>query len=185
MKLLKSCVRDFRNIGNFLVEFWIVVKKILFNRQIWNEIFIVIGLAVVFGFVSNFGLIKRFLAGEFRQAFISQEKFRGLVFISLSEAEDLWFNQQAVFIDSRSREEYDLGHIPGAISVPLEEVKRGNDKFLESLQPDRTFVIYCEGGDCQTSLNLGKILYQRGFKNLKIFSGGWAEWAAAGKPVEK
>jgi len=185
VKPLKFCVRDWRSIRNFLAEFSIVIRKILFHRQTWKEIFIIVGLAVVFGLVSNSGLIKRFLAGEFREAFILPEEFPGLVFISLQEAEDLWFTQQALFVDSRSEEEYRQAHIPGAISIPLEQVKRGNENLLPKFPSDRLLVIYCEGGDCLTSLNLGRLLYQKGFKNIRIFSGGWNEWSVSGRPVEK
>ncbi|HEK85570.1 MAG: rhodanese-like domain-containing protein [Candidatus Saccharicenans sp.] len=182
---MKSCVRDWKNIKNYLVEFQTVVKKTIFNRRTWIEISIIICLSIFLGIVTNLGLIKRYLAGEFKSAFISQESFPGLVFISLPEAEELWSNRQAIFIDSRSASEYSRGHIPGAISIPLEEVQRGNEEILKILEPPEALVIYCEAGDCQTSLNLAKILYQRGYKNLKIYSGGWAEWIASGNPVEK
>jgi rhodanese-related sulfurtransferase len=161
------------------------IRKFLLSSQTWKEILIILCLSMVLGLVANFGLIKKFMAGEFRQAFISKEEFAGLVFISLQEAEDLWFNQQALFVDSRSEEEYGKGHIPGAVSVSLEEVNKGRKNLLEQLPSNRLLVIYCEGGDCLTSLNLGKLLYQKGFKNIRIFSGGWNEWVAAGKPVEK
>jgi len=182
---LKSCVRDWRNIESFLAERLMGVKKIIFDHRTLVGICIIFFLSVFLGSVANIGLIKRYLKGEFKQAFISRESFPGLVFISLPEAEELWFSRQAIFIDSRSREEYQLGHIPGAVSLPLVEAKREKIKFFENFPPGTALVIYCEGGDCQTSLNLGKILYQRGFKNIRIYSGGWTEWVNAGKPVEK
>jgi len=161
------------------------IRKVLFSSQTWKEILIILGLSTVIGLAANFGLIKKLMTGEFRQAFVSKEEFPGLVFISLQEAEDLWFNQQAIFVDSRSEEEYGKGHIPGAVSVSLEEVMKGKKNLLEQLPSGRLLVIYCEGGDCLTSLNLGKLLYKKGLKNIRIFSGGWSEWTAAEKPVER
>jgi len=161
------------------------LKKILSDRETWLGLLIILGLAVLLGFITNAGLVKRFFSGEFKQAFVNKEQYPGLVFITLAEAEFLWSNHQAVIVDSRSASEFKRGHIPEAISIPLEEVKNGNNALLEKVPKGKPLVIYCEGGDCLTSLNLAKILYERGFQDLRIFSGGWGEWTASGLPVEK
>lgn len=159
------------------------VRKIIYDRETWRGLFFIVSLSVVLGIVSNLGLIKRFLAGEFHQAFLLREDYPGLVFITLTEVEDLWHNRTAAIVDSRSASEFDSGHIPGAISVPLEEINRGNFGLLEKIPRDQPLVIYCEGGDCLSSLNLARLLHQRGFRDLRVFSGGWEEWTAAGLPV--
>lgn len=161
------------------------LKGILRDRETWLGIIIILSLSLVLGTVSNLGLIKRFLQGEFNQAFLSREEYPGLVFISLPEVEEIWHNQQANILDSRSISEFRQGHIPGAISVPLNEVKSGNYELLQAIPSGKPLVIYCEGGDCLTSLNLARLLHDRGFRDLRIFSGGWEEWTAAGLPVEK
>jgi 3-mercaptopyruvate sulfurtransferase SseA len=84
------------------------------------------------------------------------------------------------------------GHIPGALSVPLDAVRQPGEKDFGP-QPAgtldfpgaRTLVIYCEGGDCQTSLSLAKIIHDKGHADIRIFTGGWTEWSAAGFPEEK
>ncbi len=144
---------------------------------------VILILSLILSAVVNFGLIRRFMAGEFRQAFVSLDRHPGLVFVSLAETEDLWHSGLVVFIDSRASADFSRGHIPGAISVPLEEVKRGNLSLLEKIPRDRPLVIYCEGGDCQTSLLLAKFLSENGYRDLRVFSGGWAEWTGAGMPV--
>lgn len=161
------------------------LKQILRDRETWKGILIILALSLAIGTASNLGLIKKFLRGEFRQAFIDREEYSGLVFITLPEVEELWHNQAAVIVDSRPASEFRRGHVPGAISVPLEEVKGGNYLLLERISPGRPLIIYCEGGDCLTSLNLARLLHGRGFGDLRVFSGGWAEWLAAGLPVEK
>lgn len=161
------------------------LKPILRDGETWKGIVIILALSLVMGTVSNLGLIKKFLRGEFRQAFFTREEYPGLVFITLPEVEELWHNQKAVIVDSRPVSEFRRGHIPGAISVPLEEIKGGNYSPLERLSPVKPLIIYCEGGDCLTSLNLARLLHGRGFGDLRVFSGGWAEWLAAGLPVEK
>lgn len=161
------------------------IKQILRDGETWKGILIILALSLAIGTVSNLGLIKKFLRGEFRQAFFTREEYPGLVFITLPEVEELWHNQKAVIVDSRPVSEFRRGHVPGAISVPLEEVKGGNYDPLERLTTAKPLIIYCEGGDCLTSLTLARLLYGRGFRDLRVFSGGWAEWLAAGLPVEK
>jgi rhodanese-related sulfurtransferase len=161
------------------------------------EIAIIILLGCVLGGAVNHALVKRYFAGEFRQSFLDQKKFAGLRFITLAETEDLWAaktpaTNEAVFIDSRTREEYASGHIPGALSVPLQEMQRGAGKADDlhwpegtmPFSPDQILIVYCEGGDCRTSIALAQLIRRKGFKDIRIFSGGWVEWSAAGLPVE-
>jgi rhodanese-related sulfurtransferase len=50
---------------------------------------------------------------------------------------------------------------------------------------DQLLVVYCEGGDCQTSVSLAKLIHQRGFTDIRILFGGWEEWSAAGLPEQR
>lgn len=160
-------------------------------KRLVREIGLIIVASFILGAGVNFSLLHRFFAGEFRQGFIDQEKYAGLRFITLAEAGDLFAGGLAVFIDSRTRTDFASGHIPGALSLPLDEIKdttnvreRLNQGPI-SLSPERTLVVYCEGADCQTSIALAKLIYGQGFRDIRIPMGGWAEWSAAGLPVEE
>ena len=50
---------------------------------------------------------------------------------------------------------------------------------------ERTLVVYCEGGDCQASIGLARLLHDAGFHDIRVLAGGWAEWRAAGLPESK
>jgi rhodanese-related sulfurtransferase len=154
-------------------------------KRIFVHSLIIAACASVLGLGGNFPLLKRYLQGEFRQSFLAPEKYPGLAFISLAEAQDLFVGRQALFVDSRSSEEYSAGHILGAINIPLEEKKAKETVERLGIPPSRIIVVYCHGGDCQMSIGLARLLSTAGFKAIKIYSGGWAEWAAAGLPVEK
>ncbi len=154
------------------------------KRILLHAIAIAAGTSLL-GIGWNLPLAKRFLKGEFRQSFLAPEKYPAISFITLSEAQDLFAERGALFVDSRSAEEYADGHILGAVSIPYDE-KRAKERAVDlGIAKDRTIVVYCHGGDCQMSIGLAKILQEAGFKTIKIYSGGWAEWAAAGLPVEK
>jgi rhodanese-related sulfurtransferase len=160
-------------------------------KRLVREIGLIVLVSSFVGAAVNFPLVRRFFAGEFRQAFIDEEKYAGLRFITLAEAADLFARGLAVFIDSRTRTDFASGHIPGALSLPQDEAKDTSglreriDQAPASLSPERTLVVYCEAEDCQTSLALAKLIHGQGFRDIRILMGGWAEWSAAGLPVEE
>lgn len=81
-------------------------------------------------------------------------------------------------IDVRPREEFDLGHVPGAVSVPLEEL----DARLEELDPATEIVAYCRGAYCLLAVEAVARLRARGFSARRM-EDGMPEWRAAGLPV--
>jgi len=166
-------------------------------RRLIRGVLVILVLSVVLGTIVNFPLIRRFAAGEFKQGFVDLREYEGIRFITLAETEDLFARRMQgaeglLFVDSRSLEDFAAGHIPGALSIPLEEVQHsgkpeaGQDwGRMIDFPGAQVLVIYCEGGDCQTSISLAKLIHDRGYQDIRIFSGGWAEWSAAGLPEEK
>jgi rhodanese-related sulfurtransferase/predicted transcriptional regulator len=82
-------------------------------------------------------------------------------------------------IDTRPEEEFSAGHLPGAINLPLSELKRR----LRELPRDQEIVAYCRGPYCVLSYETVAELRRRGFKALRL-EDGYPEWKAAGLPVE-
>lgn len=130
-------------------------------------------------------LIKRFVRGEFRGSFFQASEYPGLRLITLEEGEDLWRTAQAAFIDARRADLYDAGHVPGARNVPATEAGKDFPAGVPDSPRSGTLVVYCEGGDCQSSLLLGKRLHDKGFKDIRVMTGGWEAWKAAGLPEER
>lgn len=151
--------------------------------KIFKQIIFILVLATVTGLAVNFSLVQRFFQGEFKQAFFSSQEFPTITFISLQEAEDLFNSQQAVFVDSRPEEDYKKGHILGALNIPFENPKR--EEILDglNLSLEKTLVVYCDGRQCGSSLDLAKVLTAHGFQSIKVLFGGWLEWTEAGLPV--
>jgi ArsR family transcriptional regulator len=82
-------------------------------------------------------------------------------------------------LDVRPEDEFALGHLPGAVNVPLGELTRR----LAGLDPDREIVAYCRGPYCVLSYEAVAMLRARGFK-VRRLEDGLPEWRAAGLPVE-
>jgi rhodanese-related sulfurtransferase/biotin operon repressor len=82
-------------------------------------------------------------------------------------------------IDTRPPEEFAAGHLPGAINLPLSELKRR----LRELPRDQGIVAYCREPYCVLSYEAVAELRKRGFKAFRL-EDGYPEWKAAGLPVE-
>lgn len=86
---------------------------------------------------------------------------------------------EVTVIDVRPREEYVAGHIPGAISLPLADLK----KRLGDLTKGRDIVAYCRGPYCVMALDAVDILRRKGFRAHRM-EHGVLEWRARGWRVE-
>jgi rhodanese-related sulfurtransferase len=122
------------------------------------------------------------MKGEFRESFLTEERYPGIRLITLMETEDLFIGERALILDARPAALYRDGHVPRALSLPYAEAKGKVPSEVLAFDRSGTVIIYCEGGDCQSSLGVAKILHDLGFEDLRIFSGGWAEWIQAGLP---
>ena len=81
-------------------------------------------------------------------------------------------------LDVRPEDEFALGHLPGAVNVPLGELERR----LADLDPRLEIVAYCRGPYCVLSYEAVATLRARGFK-VRRLEDGFPEWKAAGLPV--
>ena len=82
-------------------------------------------------------------------------------------------------IDTRPAEEFAAGHLPGALNVPLGELRRK----LRELPRDQAIVAYCRGPFCVLSYEAVAELRKRGFKAFRL-EDGYPEWKMAGFRVE-
>jgi rhodanese-related sulfurtransferase len=82
-------------------------------------------------------------------------------------------------IDVRPSEEYAQAHLPGAVCVPLDEVKA----FARKAPKRKQVVAYCRGPYCVFALKAVAELKKRGVNAVR-FEEGVQEWSAAGLPLE-
>ncbi len=96
--------------------------------------------------------------------------------------DELWKRVQAndvIVLDVRPSEEYKNGHIPGALSIPLSQLRNR----LNDIPQDHKVVAYCRGPYCVLSTEAMKILRDAGFETVRL-KEGLPEWREAGLPVE-
>lgn len=94
------------------------------------------------------------------------------------------FDKGAIFIDARSRREYVAGHVAGSVHLPFEAFQAAAPPaVLDFLPQDHFLVIYCDGGDCDASRNVRRMLRTHGYTEMRIFEPGWAAIADSGLPI--
>ena len=81
-------------------------------------------------------------------------------------------------LDVRPGDEFALGHLPGAVNIPLQAL----EARLSELDPSQEIVAYCRGPYCVLSYEAVAALRARGFK-VRRLEDGFPEWRAAGLPV--
>ena len=97
--------------------------------------------------------------------------------ISRDEAASL-SRQKAVLLDVRPRQEFEAGHLSGAVNIPVGELAQR----LDELPRDQRIVAYCRGIYCLLADQAADLLIANGFDVVRL-EGGWPEWQSEGRPV--
>jgi rhodanese-related sulfurtransferase len=113
---------------------------------------------------------------------------RGGFFVNVAEAKRL-YDLGMQFFDARVQEEFDAGHVKGAVLLdPTDDAivaAKTKPEILKRFDPRLPVVVYCNGGDCDSSQLIGLILRRFGFSNVNVFEEGYPIWQSSGFPVEK
>ena len=84
--------------------------------------------------------------------------------IKMNELIERMKKGNVTLIDVRPKEEYDMMHIPGANSIPIEEL----EKHLSTLPRNQEIVAYCRGRYCLLSVEAVELLRAHGFKAVRL-----------------
>jgi rhodanese-related sulfurtransferase len=114
--------------------------------------------------------------------YVSPETVPGATTIDTAQAKSL-FDRGAIFIDVRSDADWEVGRIPGAVPLELDNV------FTEAslgtvARSDQEVVIYCNGTKCPHSSTAAATAVKWGFSHVYYYRLGLPDWQAAGYPVE-
>lgn len=99
---------------------------------------------------------------QIKQAFINENQ--GLNDISLEELNERMEEGEILLLDVRPKTEYESNHIPGAISVPMDELT----ERISSLPKNKEIVAYCRGTYCLMSTEAVKLLNDRGLEASRL-----------------
>jgi rhodanese-related sulfurtransferase len=100
--------------------------------------------------------------------------------VTIDELRDRLRAGKAMLLDVRPGVEYQAGHLPQAISIPLDELERR----LDELPRKRTLIVYCRGPLCVIADDALAVLSEEGRKVARL-EEGVAEWQQAGLALER
>ena len=87
-----------------------------------------------------------------------------------------------IWVDARNPLEYEEGHIPGAVNLPLREALQGIPPLLAESRG--SIVVYCDGPTCAASRRVGEILLGKLARPVATLPGGMPEWKSANLPIQ-
>ncbi|MBR9985604.1 MAG: rhodanese-like domain-containing protein [Desulfosarcina sp.] len=103
--------------------------------------------------------------------------------VDLDEAAGLFERNAAIFLDARPPNQYDEGHIQGALNLPWQEVDRYFMELADRLNAAGTIIAYCDGESCDLSHELALFLQEMGFGDVRVLVNGLTVWQQAGLPT--
>lgn len=133
----------------------------------------------VFGFLRDLQTLGRNRLAEVQQAANLYIDGRDeLEPVTLKELRRRLRDNDVTLIDVRPVEEYRAGHIPGALSIPVNQLKHR----LPEIPKGREVVAYCRGPYCVYSVEAVEILRKNGYRARRA-GEGLPDWRASGLPV--
>jgi len=100
--------------------------------------------------------------------------------VSVRELERRLRDGDVTLIDVRPREEFEAGHIPGALSVPIDQLRRGRVDIPRT----REVVAYCRGRYCVYAVDAVTLLRKRGHRARRL-TEGFPAWRRLGRRIEE
>jgi len=148
------------------------------KKEVWFLGIIIIGL--ISGFAGAF---------MYQTVFVSQKNtaYEKLVSVPLTEISSYQLLQKIsngdkdfIIVDVRNKDAYDLGHIKGAVSMPLADIPL---KYRE-LPKDKDIIVYCWSRECMLGPKASATLAMLGLTNIKELRIGWCEWSERGYQID-
>lgn len=87
-----------------------------------------------------------------------------------------------VLVDTLPETAYRKGHLPGAINIPSDDIRTMAPKRIP--ERDTEIVVYCANGSCRRSRLAAERLGAMGYRKVRDYHEGKADWIGAGLPVE-
>lgn len=101
------------------------------------------------------------------------------------KARRIVLEKKRVVLDARISQDYEKGHLPGAISFPLADFDENLPEFLKKYSRSTPILAYCSSIECMDSHTLAERLSQLKYTDIKVFSGGYRLWLEMGYEIEK
>jgi rhodanese-related sulfurtransferase len=92
------------------------------------------------------------------------------------EVEGMLGKSGVTFVDARLREDYDMGHLMGAINLPPNSNDAQCEELLQGVPRQDRIVVYCQSNGCPYSERIARKLIAIGYRRIDFFTDGWVGW---------
>lgn len=97
--------------------------------------------------------------------------------VTWREVKPLLAAGKVILVDVRDTQAYALGHIPGAVSLPIDQVQQKMGEFTSRYPRNTPLVIYCASVRCHSANAQARVLTKdHGYTDVREMPGGYAEW---------
>ena len=112
---------------------------------------------------------------------VEEDAVSAILFITVDEAYKVFLeDNDYLFIDVRTEDEYKSGHIEGALHIPVTEF----EDRLDEIPKDKPIIVYCNGSSCERSGYAAGILKENYYREVyDMVGGGIFEWLEKGYPI--
>jgi len=157
-----------------------------------KEVSIILGVSILAAFAVNyFSPAGIALVGQWdtSQGVVTAKAKNNIVIDGIEigavdQARELYDSGEYIFVDARSPEDYEEGHIKEAVSLPVGQFEEKIAAFMEHYPPEASIVTYCSGRTCEDSHHLAEFLLEFGYDKVNVFIDGFPGWEAEGHPIE-
>src|SRR5574344_1907164 len=91
------------------------------------------------------------------------------------ELKELIEDENIEIVDVRTKEEYSKGHLPKAISIPIEELENNVEEITNKLSHEKLHIVYCYCQFCNFARTAAIILAHHNYK-VAVLKGGYKGW---------
>jgi len=108
----------------------------------------------------------------------------GIEMVDVARAKEIVEKGEFLVCDARKSEDFDAGHLPGAVSFPFGTHAETFHELAALFSPEQPVMVYCSGLSCDDALLLAKFLQAQGSARVVLFAEGMSGWKEAGHPIE-
>ena len=108
----------------------------------------------------------------------------GITLVSTGEAREIWKSKRAIFLDTRTKAQYDAEKIEGAEWFLSDDLLK-NSEAAGRLDKGKEYVLYCNGDRCWRAAGVALMLDHLGFKKILWYREGLPGWKKENVPTEK
>lgn len=155
------------------------MRKSLFHMAVWGILASVLGLVINLVHPHGIDYIKKAPPPDVDEEAVRPDE------IGIQSAYELYASGEYLFVDSRSRVQFEKGRIEGAVSLPWDDFEKYYEEVTPILDSYPGIVVYCDGATCDTSHALGRKLLRDGYPQVLVFFDGWEMWEEMEFPTEE